>query len=95
MWVQSKGRLWYNPLKVYQNKQNYHLPGDILEKAAKLVKDGYSLWKAAEAFGIDMTFEIYLKKKDDPDCRVGYGSTSIKNRIILPNMEKDSVDLIA
>ena len=65
---------------------------DVLEKAAKLInEEGFLYRKAADYFGIDkMTLMRFKKKKEaNPNCAVGYKSTSIKNRIISPDMEKD------
>jgi len=36
-----------------------------------------------------MTLLRYTKKQADPDCAVGYGSTSIRHMIIPADMEKD------
>ena len=65
-------------------------PEDVLEKATKLInEEGFSYRKAAEYFGIDKMILMRFKKKKEanPNCAVGYKSTSIKNRIISPDME--------
>ena len=72
-------------------------PADVLEKAAKLVtEDGFLYQKAAESFGIDkMTLRRFIKKRqNDPECAVGYDSTSIKKKIFPPHLEKDLADHI-
>ena len=76
---------------IKKTNRSMRSPEDVLEKATKLInEEGFSYRKAADYFGIDkMTLMRFLKNKEaNPNCAVGK-STSIKNRIISPDMEKD------
>ena len=82
---------------VKKTNRSFRSPEDVLERAAKLIRgEGFSYRKAAESFGINkMTLRRFIKNRlDNPVCPVGYGSTSIKNRIIPPHMEQDLADHI-
>ena len=82
---------------IKKTNQSFRSPEDVLERAAKLnSEEGFSYRKAAESFGTDkMTLRRFIKNRhDNPECAVGYGSTSIKNRIIPPHMEQDFADHI-
>lgn len=69
-------------------------PEDVLARAAKLVnEEGSSLRQAANSFDVDkMTLSRFMKKRQaDPNCAVGYVSTSEHNKIIPTHMEQDLV----
>jgi len=80
------------PKYVRKTDRSVRSPADVLERAAKQVSDeGLSYQKAADNFEVDkMTLLRYMKKKQaDPDCAVGYASTSLRHRILPADMEKD------
>jgi len=75
----------------YVRKTNRYVQSqaDVLERAEKHVSDeGLSYQKAADNFGVDkMTLLRYMKTQADPDCAVGYTSTSLRHGIIPADME--------
>jgi len=75
---------------VRKTNRSVRSPADVLESAAKQVSDvGLSYQKAADNFDVDkVTLLRYMKKQADPDCAVGYASTSLRHRIIPADMEK-------